>query len=107
MPHTDGEWRVDETAALGAYGVWSGPYQICSVLTDAFHTTDKGSGRLERDANARLIAAAPEMLKCLQFVLQKLDLTSEQMRREGIAIPTEALIEIKNVRALIRKATGN
>ncbi len=73
--HTPGPWRVDETKALGAYGVWTEyathpghdkagyPSQVCSVITDAFSLT--GDNRDERDANARLIAAAPEMLALL------------------------------------------
>ena len=66
MPHTLGPWTVDETVALGAYGVWAGPWQICSVLTESFFTTDGAANRAERDANAKLIAAAPELLAFAQ-----------------------------------------
>lgn len=70
--HTPGPWRVDETNALGAYGVWTNyatvpghdgagyPSQICSVAMDLV-----GDNREQRDANARLIAAAPDLLDAL------------------------------------------
>jgi len=62
MAHTPGPWTVEGTVALGAYGVWAGPWQICSVLTESFLTTDGPRNRSERDANAKLIAAAPDLL---------------------------------------------
>lgn len=74
--HTPGPWMVDRTVAIGAYGVWTDyathpghdeagyPSQICSVYTesDAIH-------REQRDANAKLIAAAPDMLAALKALL--------------------------------------
>lgn len=76
MKHTPGPWRVDETKALGAYGVWTEaathpghdgagyPSQICSV-----GPTNKEIPRDQRDANARLIAAAPELLAACKMLL--------------------------------------
>jgi hypothetical protein len=69
---TPGDWRVDETVALGAYGVWSGDKQICRVRLGS----DGAIPREERDANARLIAAAPELLaacKAALYQIQELD----------------------------------
>lgn len=72
--HTPGPWTVDTTVALGAYGVWTDyathpghdgagyGSQICSVLTVSFKNTDRAT-RHERDANAKLIAAAPDLLR--------------------------------------------
>lgn len=69
VQHTPGPWRVDTTVALGAYGVWTDyathpghdgagyPKQVCSM-----RPTDVSASREERDANARLIAAAPDLL---------------------------------------------
>jgi hypothetical protein len=72
--HTKGPWRVDETKALGAYGVWTDyathpghdgagyPSQVCSMGP----TTRSEITREQRDANARLIAAAPDLLAALR-----------------------------------------
>lgn len=63
--HTPGAWRVDETVSLGAYGVWSErDREICRV----YNGVDDSLPRKERDANARLIAAAPDMLAVLLAV---------------------------------------
>ena len=56
---------------------------------------------LQRDANARLIAAAPEMLTVASALLAKLDtITTEEFSRGEEKTEREAL------RAAIRKATG-
>jgi hypothetical protein len=72
--HTPGPWRVDETVAFGAYGVWTDyathpghdgagyGSQICSMKPH----DDTGVVREQRDANARLIAASPELLSLLE-----------------------------------------
>jgi hypothetical protein len=69
MGFTKGPWRVDETIALGAYGVWTDyathpgddgrgyGSQICSV----YPSNQSDVPREERDANAHLIAAAPDL----------------------------------------------
>lgn len=75
--HTPGPWRVDETVALGAYGVWTDyathpgddgqgyPSEVCSVYRG--NTSD--FDRPTRNANARLIAAAPQLLAaCKEFI---------------------------------------
>ncbi len=78
---TPGPWQVDETKALGAYGVWTAygdhpghdgslyPSQICSVIEGG---VAKATDRDKRDANARLIAAAPDLLEALQGALDVL-----------------------------------
>jgi len=72
--HTAGPWRVDETVALGAYGVWadyplnpSGQSRVCSVYLGG----KSDFPREMRDANARLIAAAPELLAWMLDVLSR------------------------------------
>ena len=70
--HTPGPWKVDKTVALGAYGVWTDcqgdenarHVRICSVYSG-------GAGdvpRDERDANANLIATAPELLAACKAI---------------------------------------
>jgi hypothetical protein len=77
---TPGPWRVDEVKTFGAYGVWTGypaqpghdgagyPKQVCSMFSQCFRQVDGGT-RPERDANARLIAAAPDLYAALSEVL--------------------------------------
>ena len=74
---TKGPWRVDRTVALGAYGVWTDygdhpghdnelyPSQICSV----FAYNKSHFPQAERDANAQLIAAAPDLLEACKVAL--------------------------------------
>ena len=71
--YAPGPWRVDQTVALGAHGVWadhdvnpSGQSQVCSVFAD----NKSDFSRETRDANARLIAAAPELFESLKLLLQ-------------------------------------
>ena len=78
MAHTPGPWHVDTTVSLGAYGVWTDypthpghdgagyGSQICSMLPV------ERSDREQRDADARLIAAAPELLTALVETLDAL-----------------------------------
>lgn len=68
--HTPGPWVVDRTVALGAYGVWTEyathpghdgagyPSEVCSV----FRGNKSDFPQEIRDANAKLIAAAPDLL---------------------------------------------
>lgn len=65
--HTPGPWKLidrGESFELARYWIgagetdWRGPSEICSVLTNK-----------DTKANARLIAAAPEMLEALKAAL--------------------------------------
>lgn len=87
MPHTPGPWRVDVTKAAGSYGVWTDyathPGEdgagygscICSMLPMDGHVPQE-----QRDANALLISAAPDLLAAceaaLKFKSSPLDLVS-------------------------------
>ena len=85
--HTPGPWVVDETVALGAYGVWTAyPHpqnpghdgagyqvQVCAMTCGEWVGKDAIIGKAERNANARLIAAAPEMLAELRETAAWLD----------------------------------
>lgn len=58
----------------------------------------------ENRANARLIAAAPELLELCQTVLARLDLEAKELG-EGAIFPCAAMRD--DIRAAIAKATGN
>jgi hypothetical protein len=76
--HTPGPWGVDGTNALGAYGVWTDyavnpghdgagyPVQVCSVRVGG----ENSRPREERDANARLISASPDLLAACKEALR-------------------------------------
>lgn len=112
---TPGPWCVDTTVSLGAYGVWTDYVthpghdgagygsQVCSVITDCFKLTDKGKQRTQRDANARLIAASPDLLATLTRIQEMAD---GELRRIG-AIPGSSISQIEaDARAAIAKALG-
>jgi hypothetical protein len=106
MNHTPGPWTVDTTVALGAYGVWTDYVthpghdgagygsQICSVLPDS-----KDISREQRDANARLIAAAPDLLAACEAFF-------DQANPEQWYGPDGAIGAMQLALAAIAKAQG-
>ena len=55
--HTPGPW----TSYTGTHSIWAEGQRAICVMTGARKTAD-----MERDANARLIAAAPDLLESLR-----------------------------------------
>jgi len=98
MSHTKGPWEVDSVLSEGLHDIVLG-YQIPEVgnpITLAFVHFDEeeGPGRIslsEAEANARLIAAAPDLLEACQDALA--------------AIPERSPIR-PMILAAIAKATG-
>jgi hypothetical protein len=67
--HTPGPWRVEAVDAEGTlvyHRVMSAGYRVAGVYTIR---GGRGLSREESDANAHLIAAAPEMLAALEGIL--------------------------------------
>lgn len=63
--HTAAPWAVDGNKALGAYAVYAADWvKICE-----FEPGSNVPPRHERDANARLIAAAPDLLALLEELI--------------------------------------
>jgi hypothetical protein len=65
--HTPGPWEIDATSNVGAFEIWGGPLdsnapQICSDDGDLNRPE-------ECKANARLIAAAPDMLAAIKLAV--------------------------------------
>jgi hypothetical protein len=62
MPHSQGPWHCHKTTVKNSAGDWIADCEMHHI------SYAKGS-RDEREANARLISAAPELLAALQAVV--------------------------------------
>ena len=60
MTHTPGPWKVDKLGTMGDYDLCSNNYPLGMLYHSQIHDTE---------ANARLIAAAPELLETLKELL--------------------------------------
>ena len=83
--HTPGPWESKQESAYVPAQVWADGRQLAEVY---------GEDRATRAANARLIAAAPELLEALEALL---------IGHEEGATPSEWF---EQARAAIRKAKG-
>lgn len=86
--HTPGPWTVDFDA--------EGAEDCFSVWYDVDGTGAEIAGRIGEEANAHLIAAAPEMLAALEDIVRYVS--------PGDDIPFAAMLE--EARAAIAKAKG-
>ena len=90
--HTPGPWRITNKSSFGD------PAGICSI--DGLHITGVcGYGMLDaqNDANASLIAAAPDMLSALKKAELILRTSTHPLGK----------LTLEHVRAAIARATGN
>jgi hypothetical protein len=113
MKHTPGEWRVAQSSYHGETGQYyecfeiegDSPFWIAKVQ---YPERNKKVG----EANARLIAAAPEMLQALKEINQHLRDVVETQRNgdrnnwEGYYVPEFAKLSQKFT-DLIKKAEGS
>jgi hypothetical protein len=87
MKHTPGPWRVNK----------HNPFRVAAGHNLAIADTSELAAEPEEcHANARLIAAAPELLHCLKVILDHAD--GDEM--------LEAQLHLDFVRAAIAKAEG-
>lgn len=68
--HTPGPWRLDKRASCAVVGEGGRMVASTSVHTS---NTDDGEHVNENEANARLIAAAPELLKAAECFVAKVE----------------------------------
>lgn len=103
MKHTKGPWEVcdDDTSVHS-------PSQDMIV-----HTAEMpGDPAMypqsfeEEEANARLIAAAPELLEALKIAEGELRAISEVISTYGVEECLQTVAELKKIRAAIAKAEG-
>ena len=86
MYHTPGQWRVERTA--GGFEVCSDDGETDSLVAVVYSVLDE-----QKEANARLIAAGPDMLEALE----QAEIALEEHGDEGT---------VGFVRAAIAKAKG-
>lgn len=96
--HTPGPWAV--TTVGSCHGIHPAASDnerddICRVAPHNYHPNGWQAAKGEAEANARLIAAAPDLLAALEACLQRLDSHDDQ------SVP-ECLVAL----AAIKKATG-
>lgn len=102
--HTPGPWLIDEGAEMqepGFYGAPGDPNGYHAISADGWRVTG-----FIGEANAKLIAAAPELLEALrkaEFRLAKLVALNDE--EPGIASPDDAAA-LEQVRAAVAKAEG-
>lgn len=89
--HTPGPWVVHDDGEMVCQPVRSGCINVATVM----------SGHIEYKANARLIAAAPDLLDCCIGAVEELEVVQEV---DGVAESTSVLLD--KLRATIAKATG-
>lgn len=102
--HTPGPWKWDGQLSLfkiecsGGHIIDSAPYE------GSWLSRYKPA---EDEANARLIAAAPELLEALARIDQWPDEPIEDFRPDGAVYGEISVGEMKAIRAAIAKATGD
>jgi len=107
--HTPGPWVVDATKATGPYSVLTQseaiPQKDCIVCS--FGESRRRGDRARLEADARLIAAAPDLLTAAIKVLTS-DLGSVlHLDSCGRAIGIECDCGIEDLERAVFKATGN
>jgi hypothetical protein len=99
MKHTPGPWSsVNGLVVCRAGTIASVPYSLAQ--------TDAALSALEGQANARLIAAAPELLDALEKLLTISELAEYYMPGELAENATRVSRDIESARTVIAKATG-
>jgi len=95
--HTPGPWlRSGNTIYALMHHSWNKGVETFRNRFSAYVQADKECGQQEEEANARLIAAAPELLESLQNIVRSAEINQA-------AINTFLLID---AREAISKATG-
>jgi hypothetical protein len=109
--HTPGPWRLGALQSYDGYtgqpfrNVWAGQGDAATVTARAMRS--EGAMTNDVDADARLIAAAPEMLEALNELLPRIE-NFEDRGPYGEGWQSKELeAAINAVRAAIAKATGS
>lgn len=107
--HTPGPWEPIKlnSAPLGLWAVNAPGYGGRNPLVCGMEYS-KGGPILhaESEANARLIAAAPDLLEALKEMVAGDAEAIEEAQALGVPFPEEMLATFKKARAAIARATG-
>ena len=104
--HTPGPWSLSPSFDRVERRVQHGdaPALVWSIASGINSAHPDYLPRAEQIANARLIAAAPELLAALEDMT---DRYARAMKDSGVSHYPEAMVEIRSARAAIAKATAN
>jgi hypothetical protein len=91
--HTPGPWKAEKHG--NAIEVWNQNTFVCSLDGKEFRTAHS---QFEDEPNARLIAAAPEMLETIKRVFENL---------EGSRFKNQLCPELAKLEYMIRKVEGD
>ncbi|MCP1487874.1 MULTISPECIES: hypothetical protein [Pseudomonas] len=98
--HTPGPWVLDETAEVSSPGSLN--LSICSMSSVDLHEGRYSFGTAS-NANARLITAAPDLLKAAKRVKDSLDEWLIAAEKQGL--PTPLVVGLADLKAAIAKAS--
>ena len=91
--HTNGPWRIDSQTRFGDYTIAAGEnVKSCEFIA-----------KTQSEANARLIAAAPDLLHALKCLVRETSFLIHGDGTNGAIVANE----IRNAIATIGKAKGN
>lgn len=96
VSHTPGPWRVEDVGIDDSIAIMSGPAAEYRWLATASPDPSRGIDWDQTQANARLIAAAPELLRELK----------ELMALVAAEYPQQQRVWLANALAAIAKAEG-
>jgi hypothetical protein len=100
--HTPGPWRVDLNQYDNEYRVYADGEEKCPVINSLF----KAKGEIGL-ANARLIAAAPDLLEALEDAARHFENIAYEIKRGNVSNAAEiAKNNVRYAKEAIAKAEG-
>ena len=86
MTYTPGPWKQKKTVIGDDYdiAIVANDGDKVSLIAEVYKVVNQSGRKADVKANARLIAAAPEMLEVCQFALKKLNrMTTDEFSKGG------------------------
>lgn len=98
LEHTPGPWKIGTPPPNGEQTIGTDKGLMVATAT---------TGYINTKANARLIAAAPEMLHALIDALDTIKYVREYVAGQGLSAEEDCDESIKIIQHAIERATGN